>query len=563
MAKTRKSQQECLDRLLKEIFKMDLTDKDDPFLLWLIVNTVNSVFGMISWDLKDIDTTTYTDANGITKPLPGQAKARLRILKAYELSKGGMEDDDWNQFTIKDYNEFRTSSNYNPNSQNPGVITTTTAGTAKIVDVVADFMKGVKRDATAYPKLQDDTEWDNWNRSIVSTAHTQGLEDIIDETFVPASNVDKALFKKKQEFMYNVFDTTLKTDYGKKIVRKHFETADAQKVYVELKAHYTKSTKSQHVASDLLKYITSAKIGDGKWKGTAQGFIIHWQDQVRKYDKLVDDPVDQFSAPVKTTLLQNAVADMDCLRAVKDNEDQAIARGGAKLDYDNYAELVLSAATNHDIHLAPKNKMIPSNRGVYHTDIVDNVNDSYDIDSSVNMIQVNFARTSSMPKNRWDSLPPKIKELWDTIDEESKGVILGNIDPTTKEPITRPTTTQRPARGRDNNRKRFNNEHDIIRAFVAHQQQHESSADEVSQEEVDDEEEDGQLLKDILLAYNTVHNAAQSDAAQVSKSKSPSDIRSVLSQTPKASSTTKKEKLKVNEVTLNGQIYRMVKDGTT
>ena len=170
-----------------------------------------------------------------------------------------------------------------------------------------------------------------------------------------------------------------------------------------------------------------------------------------------------------------------------------------------------------------------------------------------------------MPKSRWEHLSPKIKEVWDTIDEESKGVILGNIDPITKEPIIRPANNQLPARGRNpgrgrsNNRTRSNNEHDIIRAYVAQQQQLE---DEDVQEDVE-EDEDEELLKDILLAYNTVRNTSQSDAATTAKAKSPSDIRAVLSQTAKASTPTKKDKLKVNEVTLNGQIYRMVKDGTT
>ena len=413
MTKTRAERRyDGLMHLVENVFNEDISNKDNPFMMWITQNGTKSIDDLTDMKETDITIASFVNKNAEVTSLPPSNKGRIHILKAYlnwrRIQDGTfMKINDWLAVTEDMWNEFKSNeyATYSPLGQQ--VIGSTPAATnkptSKPVDVIADFNKGVKRDATVYPKLQDDTEWDNWNRSIVSTARTQGLEDIINETYVPTTTIENDLFALRQNFMYDVFDKSLKTDYGKKIVCKHFEKANAQKVYMELKAHYTKSTKSKHIASGLLEYITSAKIGDGKWKGTAQGFIIHWQEQVRKYDKLMDDPVDQFSATIKTTLLQNAVADLECLRAVKDNEDHTIARGGARLDYDKYTDLVISAATNHDIHLEPKSKMKSSNRGIYNTEIKDHVNNNYDIDSTVNMIQVNFTRTSSMPKSQWDN----------------------------------------------------------------------------------------------------------------------------------------------------------------
>jgi hypothetical protein len=41
------------------------------------------------------------------------------------------------------------------------------------------------------------------------------------------------------------------------------------------------------VAVDLLMYITSSKFVDGTWNGTAQGFILNWQDKVRQYESIL------------------------------------------------------------------------------------------------------------------------------------------------------------------------------------------------------------------------------------------------------------------------------------
>ena len=86
--------------------------------------------------------------------------------------------------------------------------------------------------------------------------------------------------------MYAVFEKTLLTDKGKALVRQHQHSFDAQKIYKELSAYATQSTKASMNASSLLLYITSTNLGDGKWKGTTHTFILHWQEQVQKYHDL-------------------------------------------------------------------------------------------------------------------------------------------------------------------------------------------------------------------------------------------------------------------------------------
>ena len=138
--------------------------------------------------------------------------------------------------------------------------------------------------------------------------------------------------------MCSAFDTVLLTDKGKAIVREHEDDFDAQSVYNKLKEYCTKSTKASLEASKLLSYITSARIDSSSWKGSTEGFILHWQEQVRLYESLA--PADKFKDTQKRTMLENAVAPVKALRAVKDQADQLKTHLKKDLDYKEYISLL-------------------------------------------------------------------------------------------------------------------------------------------------------------------------------------------------------------------------------
>ena len=46
-----------------------------------------------------------------------------------------------------------------------------------------------------------------------------------------------------------------------------------QKDYSKIRAYHLKSTKAKIESSVLLPYVTSARLGDGKWKDTTESFI--------------------------------------------------------------------------------------------------------------------------------------------------------------------------------------------------------------------------------------------------------------------------------------------------
>jgi hypothetical protein len=56
------------------------------------------------------------------------------------------------------------------------------------------FRKGIKRDASLFPVIKQDTEWDGWNRSIVSLARAQAIEQVLDSAYTPVLIDEISLF---------------------------------------------------------------------------------------------------------------------------------------------------------------------------------------------------------------------------------------------------------------------------------------------------------------------------------------------------------------------------------
>ena len=256
----------------------------------------------------------------------------------------------------------------------------------------------------------------------------------------PATPEEVELFSEQQKYVYAVLESKVMTDAGKSIVREHETDYDAQKVYSKLATHHLKSTKAMIESSTILSYITSVRLGNGEWKGSTEGFILHWQNQVRLYERQVP-PSDHFSDGQKRIMLEVAVANIDDLRQVKNNADLEKAKTGVTLSYDQYSSLLLSAAAAYDIKFVSKR----TKHQVFTHDVYDHDydgtlihdNDDFDIETPVSTVQAYAAMTnqvkfgsSSVPKPRlskdkWYSLSEKERLLWDQFDDKAKGIILG------------------------------------------------------------------------------------------------------------------------------------------
>jgi hypothetical protein len=73
-------------------------------------------------------------------------------------------------------------------------------------------------------------QWDTWQQSTLAQVRAQDVAEVLDEMYVPTSPKDIALFTKKQEFIYAVFEHTLQMDQGKAFIHQYEQDFDAQKI---------------------------------------------------------------------------------------------------------------------------------------------------------------------------------------------------------------------------------------------------------------------------------------------------------------------------------------------
>ncbi|MGL4349116.1 MAG: hypothetical protein ACRCT2_00790 [Plesiomonas shigelloides] len=324
----------------------------------------------------------------------------------------------------------------------PGGATTNT--TAPPLSEVAIFRRGIKRDQSLFPVYKDDKEWDDWQRRMRTQATAQGVENVLDALYTPPPK-DYDLFEEQCKYMMAVFTTCVQTEYGKSLIRKYEGSNDAQGLFNELERHAQSSTTAILTAQELLAYITSATLGKNSWNSTTTSFVLHWEEQVRLYERYAG-PHAHLSNAVKRTLLQNAVNGVPDLRQVKLNADQLLGATGHTTTYDNYRDLLLSACARYDAEWHPRATRHPNpRRTVYATDIShgDDTPD-FGFDTPVSVVSAFRTRMSG---SQWHDLDSESQRIWDSLADSAKEVILRGNGPGNRprqgprRPGTRPPRT--------------------------------------------------------------------------------------------------------------------------
>ena len=115
----------------------------------------------------------------------------------------------------------------------------------------------------------------------------QGLNSLMDPNFTPGSDeYEQQLFKEQQDFLYSVLISSLKTEFSEALVNDH--EGDAQLILDLLHEHHTGNSQySRAEINRITKYLTNIKLDD-TWRGTNESFLMHYNDQLRLLDSLVD-----------------------------------------------------------------------------------------------------------------------------------------------------------------------------------------------------------------------------------------------------------------------------------
>jgi hypothetical protein len=86
---------------------------------------------------------------------------------------------------------------------------------AKSRDLVADFKKGIKRDPSLFPSLKHIDNWPTFKRETMAQAFAQDVVNVFNPKYKPRGSEEKDLFTLQLYYVYAIFCSNLKTDFGR------------------------------------------------------------------------------------------------------------------------------------------------------------------------------------------------------------------------------------------------------------------------------------------------------------------------------------------------------------
>ena len=143
---------------------------------------------------------------------------------------------------------------------------------------------------------------------------------------------------------------TFRLTWGRPLSEDTWPTLDAQSVWKELSEHMRTSSKEASEKRRLTQYVTNTVLYDN-FKGTAEQFVLHFNQQFRQLDEISEDS-EKLPPTVKLTVLQTAVRSINDLRIVETlDEFQSTTYGHGSttsLSYETYYDLLINACVRYD-----------------------------------------------------------------------------------------------------------------------------------------------------------------------------------------------------------------------
>ena len=147
--------------LLESIFDLD---KDSDLAKALKHNSLidpHSIVAMMDHKFEDLK----YPVDGKHAPITRGHASLLKCFKKYVLYKRAlgmpMQDHDWANISKEEFDDYRIGDYNDPL---PAIVppSTSTQSTFKL-DIVREFRKGIRRDASFFTLYKDDAYWDSWN----------------------------------------------------------------------------------------------------------------------------------------------------------------------------------------------------------------------------------------------------------------------------------------------------------------------------------------------------------------------------------------------------------------
>ena len=92
---------------------------------------------------------------------------------------------------------------------------------------------------------------------------------------------------RRTNIFYGVLQKTLKTDFGKNLVRTYHGKMDGRAVYMDLLTHMRTYSAARIASQKLLNFITNFHIHTIKGKYTYRSTVLYWTNKVQEYNEIM------------------------------------------------------------------------------------------------------------------------------------------------------------------------------------------------------------------------------------------------------------------------------------
>ena len=292
-----------------------------PFRLAFDAAGIEDIDDLLSLSPKDIKDISWTDASGATVSLKvAQSNTIISLIQWYG-AQGTTDPAVFLELDKAGLSAFRRAIAATPPTA-PGGISMPPSTPARggpyspptpysALSPADEFKRGIKRDVNAFQTFKDRRQWNQWHRSFVATAHSQGLGNVLDPDYTPSTPSEQALFDLLQSHTFAVFTSHLREPEASEIVRKYTgKSADddkrhnAQLLYQELLQTMTGGMAGSTRRTTLEESLQKLRL-DSNWNKSIVSFLTTFSHLIQDLRELRDD--DDFTS----------YDDAWCIRALK------------------------------------------------------------------------------------------------------------------------------------------------------------------------------------------------------------------------------------------------------
>ena len=188
---------EAFHHVVTQVFPANI-DNTSPLVSALTRLGITDIIGLSLMPEEDIQALEYADDQGTMLHVPYYQKQVLSIFLIYLQHRDSLgtsvADDEWTRLTAADFNEFRTSpvgrSYGRPtNGARPRVLHSALAAAPASRPALSEvdmLKRGIRRDMTLYPKLNEEKRQDAWHYTFLNQARVQDVAEILDKDYTPS-----------------------------------------------------------------------------------------------------------------------------------------------------------------------------------------------------------------------------------------------------------------------------------------------------------------------------------------------------------------------------------------